>query len=393
MCPVFKGLGSEIDSCRGRNDLLRWMLKRDGLAEDFALTDEYRDIIYDHCIQCKMCYIDCPSNVNVAKLMAETRARYAAVRGTPKGYSFFVNIDKYGRMGTAASPVSNWLFANAVFRYGMEATTGISRKRRFPDFVRPTFENRFAKHQPPTGERTDVVFFYDTYLNFNNPQLGMTIVDLLEANGCRVLCPPQGSSGLPALIEGAPAEGKKQAQFNVENLAPYAKRGIPIVCFSPSAGLALKIEYENVLDGPDVRAVAENTVDIHEFLWALYQRGALHLPLRPVEKQVNLHFHCHTLVQKVDQQVKDVLALIPGLHYQVLEKGCCGIGGSYGFINFDKSMRIGSDLFMAVGASEIETYSTGESCKMQIEQGSGKHIGLTTELLAESFGFGRFVSN
>jgi glycerol-3-phosphate dehydrogenase subunit C len=71
-----------------------------------------------------------------------------------------------------------------------------------------------------------------------------------------------------------------------------------------------------------------------------------------------------------------------------MEKGCCGIGGSYGFIkgNFEKSMKIGVDLFDAVRASQLPTYSTGESCMAQMEQGSGRHVGLTMELIAESFG-------
>lgn len=388
MCPVYKGLGNEIDSCRGRNNLLRWMLKLAGLAEDFALTDEYRDAIYKHCIQCKMCHIECLSNVNVAKLMAEARARYADVKGIPKGYSFFIDIDKYGRMGSKMAPASNWLFANPIFRYGMEVATGISRKRRFPAFSRPTFEERFAKHVCPSGDRMEVVFFYDTYINFNNPQLGMTIVDVLEANGCRVICPSQKSSGLPALIEGAPEKGRKIALYNIEQLAPYAKRGVPIVCFSPSAGIALKMEYENVVNGLDVRTVAENTMDLHEFLWNLHQRELLVAPMKPVKRHVNLHFHCHTLVQKVEPEVKNALGLIPDLKYEVLERGCCGIGGSYGFIkgNLENSMKIGSDLFNAVRASNLPTYSTGESCKMQIEQGSGREIRLTIELIAESLG-------
>jgi Fe-S oxidoreductase len=148
------------------------------------------------------------------------------------------------------------------------------------------------------------------------------------------------------------------------------------------------MEYENVLNGPDVRTVADHTMDLHEFLWYLHEHGLLHVPMKPINRHVNVHFHCHTLVQKVEQDVKNVLNLIPNLQYNVVEKGCCGVGGSYGFIkgNFENSMKIGSDLFNEVRESTLETYSTGESCRMQLEQGSGKNVRLTTELIAESFG-------
>ena len=47
MCPVYKGINDEVASCRGRNNVLRWLFNINGLAKDFALTKEYKDIIYN----------------------------------------------------------------------------------------------------------------------------------------------------------------------------------------------------------------------------------------------------------------------------------------------------------------------------------------------------------
>ncbi len=394
MCPVFKANYGEVDSCRGRLSVLRWLLKSDGLPAEFELTNEYQEIIYNHCIQCRMCHIECPSNVNIGKLMAEARARYSAKKGVPKGYRYFADIDRYGELGSRLAPLSNRLLKNSIFRMFLEWYAGIDKKRGFPRFSRQTFAERFREYQAsvePRNHEKSLIFFYDTYINYNNPSLGISLVKIFEKNGYNVLIPPQKSSGLPAIIEGSPDVGRKIAEYNVTNLAPYAEKKLPIVTFSPSSGVALKMEYLNVLDTPASRTVADSTFDIHEFLYSLHNRDELVEDFKPVEKDVYIHLHCHDLVQKTGATVVGLLGLLPSLKFEILERGCCGIGGAFGFVkgNYERSMKIGEPLFNAVKSADKPVYSTGESCALQMEAGSGRRIGLTVDLLSEAYGFSR----
>lgn len=385
MCPVYKGLNDEVASCRGRNNVLRWLFKVDGLAKDFALTQEYKDIIYKYCVQCKMCLVDCPSNVNVGKSMAEARAMYAKQMGLPKGYGYFINIDKHASLGCKIAPLANFLMGNKLFRKILETRTGIDARKKFPKFSKKTFDDLFKERKHLKTER-QVAFFCDTYIRYVDPMLGMRIVKMLERNGYNVIFPSQMSSGLPALLEGAPDVGKEIAQYNVKNLYQYASKGIPIVCFSPSSSTALKMDYLNVLDNEETRTVANNTYDIHEFLSNLHDRNELDTDFNPIDEEVGIHFHCHTIVQGADKHVKKLLNLIPELRYHVVEKGCCGVGGSYSFIkdNYDLAMQIGRELFETV-KQERKVYTTGESCKLQIEEGSARELGLTVDLLARAY--------
>ena len=396
MCPVYDAQREEMSACRGRNNLLRWMNKLEGVANDFAATKEYGRIIYENCIECKMCLVDCPANTNVGKLMAEARARYVRARGLPKGYRFFFDIDKYARYGCAIAPISNIALRNSLVRYIAEHAAGIDRRKRFPDFHRKRFVDLFFETHPrASGNASEisndssVVFFYDTYLNYNNPGLGIRIVRMLERNGLRVIVPPQKSSGMPNILEGDPDGARKIAEYNISSLVPFAAKGIPIMTFSPSAGLTLKNDYLDVYDTPDSRLVSQSTQDIHEYLCMLDNKHLLRRELmQAVSLKCLVHLHCHTIVAQVADHVKNALRMVPDLDFDILENGCCGNGGSYSFIagNFLRSIRMGRGLIEDIRNTSLPVYSTGESCKVQLDQGSGKQVGLTSELFCQSFG-------
>ena len=159
------------------------------------------------------------------------------------------------------------------------------------------------------------------------------------------------------------------------------------VSFSPSATLSLKLEYLNVYDTSDTRLVSDNTYDIHEFLYNLHRSGELNLYLSPINKEIYLHRHCHNFALRTENYSADLLQLIPGLKINILEQGCCGIGGTFGFVKkgYDQSMAVGQSLFEIISNSNIEVYTTGESCMLQLIQGSGKKIGITLDLLSDSY--------
>jgi len=391
MCPVFKAYRNELDSCRGRINILRWLIKEDGLPVNLIKTSDYQKIIYDHCIQCKMCYVECPSNVNVGKLMAEARANYVKVNKIPRGYRLFANIDKYENLGYKLYPFSNYLLSNKLFRNLFERITYIDKDRKFPRYVNKSFIEHYKNYLLNNRQQhynKSVVFFYDTYINYHNPRIGILIVKLLERNGFNVIVPPQKSSGISAIFEGSTNIAKKIISYNLDNLAPYINKHIPIITFSPSSSLALKLEYMNIINNEKSRAVANLTFDIHEFLFSIYKKGELNVDFNKIKKDVLIHIHCHDIVQRIDQDIISLLQLIPGLNFQVIENGCCGIGGAFGFIkgNYKRSMKIGETLFNLVKKNDKTVYSTGESCSLQINEGTGKEIKLTVELISEAYG-------
>ena len=69
---------------------------------------------------------------------------------------------------------------------------------------------------------------------------------------------------------------------------------------------------------------------------------------------------------------------------RVLDAGCCGMAGSFGYGHYDLSMTIGEQrLFPAVRAFEGTTAAPGFSCRHQVVDGTGKEALHPVQLLAE----------
>ena len=75
-----------------------------------------------------------------------------------------------------------------------------------------------------------------------------------------------------------------------------------------------------------------------------------------------------------------------GLNFEILDSGCCGLAGSFGFENdhYDISMKVGERrLLPAVRAAEKDTLivSDGFSCKTQIEHATDRRALHTAQII------------
>jgi len=114
-----------------------------------------------------------------------------------------------------------------------------------------------------------------------------------------------------------------------------------------------------------------------EFLSRLHKSGELNTDFIEIPITFGYHIPCHLKVLNIGQSSVDLLKLIPGVQIEIINEGCCGIAGTYGFKKgekgYNQSMRIGERLFKRLKASSID-YGLTEcsACKIQIEQGANK---------------------
>ena len=72
--------------------------------------------------------------------------------------------------------------------------------------------------------------------------------------------------GRPMISKGMLGEAKNNAAWNIDQLAAYAEKGMPIVGLEPSCLLTLRDEYPEFLRTDDAKRVAENSFLLEEFL-------------------------------------------------------------------------------------------------------------------------------
>ena len=184
-------------------------------------------------------------------------------------------------------------------------------------------------------------------------------------------------------------EALAQARYNVDLLHAYADQGIAIVGCEPSCVLTFRDEYPEFLRDEKSRKVAEQTYLIEEFLMMLHEKGELGLNFRETPKNVLFHGHCHQKALAGTASSLSALRLPPGYRVELVNAGCCGMAGAFGFQreHYDISMNIGEQaLFPAVNAkgSDWEVAVTGVSCRQQIEDGTGRKARHLVEVLREA---------
>jgi len=390
MCPSFMVTREEEHSTRGRANALRAALCGD-LPEE-ALTGRRLYEVLDLCLACKSCKSECPANVDMAKLKFEFLAHYYKENGLPLRNWLFGNIEKLDKVGCFFAPLSNWVMRRKISKWAFDKFVGIDKRRDFPIFARQTFEKWFSKRAKVTSPKK-VVLFHDTYLNYNEPNVGIAVTDVLEKSGFEVILPDKKCCGKPMISKGMVKNMVKNAVYNVERLAEYAGQGIPIVGCEPSCILTIRDDYLDLIDDERAKLVSDNTYTIEEFLLMLYEKGELNLEFNDTEKNILLHGHCYQKAYIGTAPSLQILSLPPGYKVEEIKSGCCGMAGAFGYEkeHYDFSMEVGNlQLFKAIreAEGEFDIVAAGTSCRNQIKDGTGKRAKHFVEVLAEALNSG-----
>jgi FAD/FMN-containing dehydrogenase/Fe-S oxidoreductase len=379
MCPTFMATGDEDKSTRARANILREFLTRSEKRSRFDHKEIYQ--VMDLCLSCKACKSECPSNVDVAKFKAEFLQHYYDIHHVPFRAWLIAWLPRLYKPGMIVRPLTNYITSTTLFR----RLIGFSVKRPVPPLSPVTlraWERRYEKKSwPGKGVKGTVCIFADEFTNYNESDIGIKAVILLEQLGYKVLIPRHRESGRTFLSKGLIRSARKIAIKNVIMLRDVVSDESPLVGIEPSALLAFRDEYPEIAGkalAEDARALARNAFLFEEFISREIDRGNItadQFTDRPL--QILLHGHC---------QQKAIASTVPTIHmlslpsnYRVNEinDGCCGMAGAFGYEkeHYDLSMKIGEMvLFPAVRGAAEETVivAPGTSCRHHIFDGTGR---------------------
>jgi FAD/FMN-containing dehydrogenase/Fe-S oxidoreductase len=426
MCPSYMATLDERHSTRGRGNALRLAItgqltppppgrgsgvSRGGGTPHAPAAPLFNDPetleTLSLCLSCKACKSECPSNVDIAKYKAEYLAQsYKAAGRTPLKAYAFGRVRALNRIGSAFAPLSNWIANSALNRAIINPILGLAPKRTLPRWERSLFSQARREYSESywesvgfttlmigaRAETSPVVILYpDCFTTYNEPSIGLATVRLLRSFGYRVAIPKLECCGRAQISTGLLDE----AAFSSASAASVlgllagsyaaAETLAGIVVCEPSCLSTVKDEWKTL------RRQEAGGVTLPRREWLELAAAKSFLPEDFLDKQwdthprrpafrtpsgnVALHGHCHQKALWGTETTARFLRRIAGDRLRVLDTGCCGMAGSFGYTadRYDLSMKIGElalfPLVRSLGPDDV-IVAPGTSCRHQIHDGT-----------------------
>jgi glycolate oxidase iron-sulfur subunit len=359
-CPTYQLWGQEMDSPRGRIQLMQLGLSGEPLT-DSTVTH------IDRCLGCMACVTSCPSGVRYDVLITAKRAEVAAEH--PRSWreralrtTIFSLFPYPRRLRALRGPL------RLGQRTGLDRVVARSRllARLSPGFAamaaltpRLGRRPRLPARIPARGPRRAVVGMLAGCVQREFfPQVNAATARVLAAEGCEVVIPPgQGCCGALSLHAGRREEA---ARFARRTAAGFGRAGVDaVVVNAAGCGSAMKEYGELGVTGLVVR-------DLSEFLDELGPVAQRH----PVPVTVAYHDACHLAhAQGIREPPRRLLAAVPELSVREIADGeiCCGSAGVYNLLQPAPARELGDRKAAQVAATGAELLvSANPGCAMQI---------------------------
>lgn len=366
-------------------------LERFRLMEPAAI---HPSIVY--CTGCRTCEVVCPSGVPVAAMNSRAKAQYMARHGAPLRDRLLATPDTAGRLAALVPGLINRLGRSNWLRAAGEKLASVSAALPLPGYAPQTF-GQLYRHWRQAGSgasagpdqaagQEKVLYYPGCFVNYNQPQIGLAVLDVLAAGGVEVQVEDFPCCGLPAISAGLYDTARSRGEANLRRLKPYLEQGYRVITTCPSCLFTLTQKYSELLDLEPV-GQPEQFVDIFTYLLERQEQGYLELSLTPLPLKLAYHQPCHQRALGCGSPSLDVLDQIPELQVVDLAAGCCGLAGTYGFKKekYPISRAIGENVRQAMEALALsEAVTECGMCALQIGHLTGARVYHPVELLARA---------
>ncbi|MBN2892617.1 MAG: FAD-binding oxidoreductase [Bacteroidales bacterium] len=436
MCPSFQATRNEWNSTRARANTLREFITNSKKSNVFNHQEIYK--VLDTCLSCKACKSECPSNVDITKLKAEFLEHYYKSHRIPLRTKLIANFPKMNKLMSIMPKFSNFMM-NSAFGKIFAKKIGFSEKRSIPNVKKSLSRqhNSTLISSLKNGEKEDVfsaslnkssnsllkkevqegVFsaslnkslnsplkkgvqgdvrvylFNDEFTNFNDSDIGLKAIMLLEKLGYKVVIPKHVESGRTYLSKGLVKNAKKIINKNTLLLKDLITDKTPLIGIEPSAILTFRDESID-LALPELKAdaqkIAKNAFMFDEFIAKEIDAKRITAEQFTTEsKKIKLHGHCYQKALASTESTKKMLSLPINYEVKEIKSGCCGMAGSFGYEkeHYNLSMAVGElILFPEIRKTteEVEIAAPGTSCRHQIKDGTNRNAKHPVEILYEA---------
>lgn len=384
MCPSYRATKEERFSTRGRSRLLWEMLQGDVIKDGWN-SEAVKEGL-DTCLSCKGCRSDCPTHTDMASYKAEFLSHYHETHARPRQALTMGRIGDWAPLAARMPGLVNFFTQTPGVSRIAKLVGGVAANRDLPKFAPRSFRRIYqgAKHAA-TPTRQTVILWVDTFCENFHPEVAVAAQEVLGHAGFDVVLPATPlCCGRPLYDFGYLELARKKLQAALDVIDKQMSEGdaapVAVVGLEPGCMSVFKDELLKLFpDDPRARKLSQNVVLLGDFL-----HGHGYKPPK-LDIEVLVHAHCH---QKSLFGTQGDTALLEqmGARAKVLDSGCCGMAGSFGFNpkHEEISNAVGELVLLpAVRKASAATaiLTNGFSCREQIRQGTGREVMHLAEIL------------
>jgi Fe-S oxidoreductase/FAD/FMN-containing dehydrogenase len=354
MCPSYRATRSEEFSTRGRANLLRKALSSENPAKSLK-NSELKEAL-DLCLSCKACKSECPANVDMARLKSEYLFQIRSIGSYAKSWHI-KNLGNILKIGSKAPDAFNFLQSSFLSKklIGFERQPPLLQKKSLSDWWGNCNSNN-------SNYSTTVWVIADIFTQYYDVNIGRDVLNLLKKCKVNIQVIFPKNSIVAMVSRGLLNEAKNELKVLHSQLSDIDKNDL-IVGIEPSEVLVWRDEAKSLLNGklPNVLLFEELLLEL-DSLKALPKFSA-------IQPKVWIYEHCHQKALAAVENLIKSIKLIPEIQFEIIDGGCCGMAGEFGYKHIEISEKIAHnslDAYMEKINSQDILIATGTSCRKQI---------------------------
>lgn len=374
MCPSYQATGEERYSTRGRAHLLHELIRGDVLGEDGWRCQTIADSM-EHCLSCKACKSECPTQVDIAAYKAEFMHKHYQDQRRPLHHHALGRIGNLLPVISAYPRLVNAITGSRAGKWLAHRTLGISHEKMLPELAPVSFRHWLSKHHKQQdahfywlGDESfpAVVLWSDSFNSHYKPAVLISAIHVLMRSGYRVAVAKKSfCCGRPLYEYGLLTQAREKIADILDIFYEHLPKAANVVVMEPSCLSVFKDEMLRLYpDDKRAKQLAECTGTLSDIV----VKSGVSINTR-FDVGI-LHLHCHgKSLQLADNERRLLNQCIKDI--REVEPGCCGMAGAYGMRS--KTRNIATTLFSSKLKPAIESIdkntvviSDGFSCAAQV---------------------------
>ena len=354
MCPSYRATRSEEFSTRGRANLLRKALSSENPIKSLKSGELKKALSL--CLSCKACKNECPANVDMARLKSEYLFQITGIGSYIRSWHI-KNLGNILKIGSKVPGVFNFLQSSYL---GMKL---IGFERQPPLLKKESLSAWWNESKPKKRNHVTTVWvIVDIFTQYYDINIGKDVLNFLKMCNVNINVIFPRNSIVAMISHGFLNEARNTLKLLHSQLGNVTKNDL-IVGIEPSEVLVWRDEAKSL-----VTDKLPNVLLFEELLLKLKQLGVLP-KFNALNSKVWVYEHCHQKSLTETCNLTKSLGLIPKLKIEVINGGCCGMAGEFGYKHLKVSESIAHNSlnnYMEKIQDQDILIVTGSSCRKQI---------------------------